>query len=136
MRGYRGEGAIPLEGRKAEVLGLAPVELGRGLWVNALKADGRDDAAKAEVIRAWTTLSVDAATEALFLRDWSDTLAPHHAARLDNLLWLGLRNEADRMIARVPPCQGADGPQGARQWRGCGDRCRAQRVEEHRRACL
>jgi len=103
---YRGEGAIPLEGRKAEVLGHFRTSkprtgVGALAYVNALKADGRDDAAKAEVIRAWTTLSVDAATEALFLRDWSDTLAPHHAARLDNLLWLGLRNEADRMIVRV-----------------------------------
>lgn len=107
---FRAKAAIPTQGREAEVrvhFAKTKPQTGDGAlaYVTALLADGQRDAARAEVIRAWTTLSINAEVEAALLDDWRDTLAPHHVARLDNLLWRGLKTEAGRMIPRVDESQ-------------------------------
>lgn len=106
----RNEGAIPTEGREAEVLvhfAKQKPQTGDGAlaYINALQAEGREDDARAQVIRAWTELSIGSDVEPLFMRDWADTLKPHHAARLDNLLWRGFKTQAGRMIPRVDESQ-------------------------------
>lgn len=103
---YRNEDAVPTQGRPADVLahfaGRKPFTgAGAVAYINALKASGQGDAARAEAVRAWTTLSFNPQAEAAILADWSDTLRPHHAARIDMLLWRGMRSEAQRIILRV-----------------------------------
>ncbi|MCV6596445.1 MAG: lytic transglycosylase domain-containing protein [Mangrovicoccus sp.] len=68
----------------------------------AFRALGEDKAAQAEVIRAWTTLSLSPADESTLLAEYGQILAKHHITRLDMLLWRHRFTEAQRMAPRVP----------------------------------
>ncbi|MDF2235199.1 lytic transglycosylase domain-containing protein [Albimonas sp. CAU 1670] len=68
---------------------------------DAQLSEGRTDAARATVVRAWTQLSLTPDQEARLSAKWGGVLAPHHVERLDMLLWRGLTGEAERMLGRV-----------------------------------
>lgn len=69
--------------------------------IAALRAAGEVRAAEAEAVRAWTSLPLTEGDETALLAAWGRSLAAHHAARLDTLLWEGRRAEAERMLPRV-----------------------------------
>jgi soluble lytic murein transglycosylase len=67
----------------------------------ALQQVGAGDLAAAAVVKAWRELSLTQAEEGAFLSQYSKTLAPHHSARQDALLWRDRATEAERMQALV-----------------------------------
>lgn len=69
----------------------------------ALRATGRGSEAETEIVRAWTTFSMTAAERKAMIGGWKATLAGHHEARLDMLLWRGLTSEAEAMKGLVSP---------------------------------
>jgi len=68
---------------------------------DAYRALGRNGDAKAELVRAWRSLSLTRPEEDEFVSRFSKLLAPHNWARLDMLLWRGRKGEAQRLLARV-----------------------------------
>lgn len=102
----QGEQVIDARTPRAQVLayfqGRDPQTANGAYWLAlALQADGRAQAAKDTLVRAWTTMSFDSEEEALYLARFRDVLAPHHAARLDDALWRGAYREAGRMMPLV-----------------------------------
>ncbi len=102
----RGEDTIPEGADAASVIGYfntSPPQTGRGVLrlAEALAATGARDKAQAVVVRAWQELEMDAGEEAAILAKWGDTVAPHHAARLDMFLWADERTGSTRMMSRV-----------------------------------
>ena len=67
----------------------------------ALRSVGAGDKADAVVVKAWKELSLKPDEEAAFLAQYAKTLAPHHAARQDALLWRDRATEAERMMPLV-----------------------------------
>ncbi len=102
----RSEKTIPEDAEASAVLGFfrnqkprtgaGSLRLARALWDTGAKQE-----AMAEAIRGWTSFSLSEAEEARFMADWPKTLARHHWARMDMLLWRGLSEEAGRQMARV-----------------------------------
>lgn len=76
--------------------GTGSLRLAAALW----ETDQRD-AAMAEARRAWTTMSLSQAEHDQFMIDWPRTLATHHEARLDHLLWQYEAEQARRMYPLV-----------------------------------
>ncbi len=67
-------------------------------WLaQAQAAEGREAAARDTLVRAWRTMAFDAQDHALYLGRYRELLAPHHEARMDDVLWRGARAEAARM---------------------------------------
>lgn len=73
----------------------------------ALTRNDRVGEAEANLVIAWRTLPMGAATQARYLADHADLLKPHHAARLDALLWSGDFTSARRMFDLVDRGQNA-----------------------------
>lgn len=67
----------------------------------ALWQTNQRDAAMAEAVRAWTTLSLNQGEHDQFMVDWPRTLRTHHETRLDHLLWENEATQARRMYALV-----------------------------------
>ena len=65
-----------------------------------IRAD-RDGEAEANLVLAWRTLPMDETAQAQFLAAHDALLKPHHAARLDALLWSGDLTSARRMFDLV-----------------------------------
>lgn len=65
-----------------------------------LRADQSGEA-KANLVLAWRTMAMDAEEQARFLEDHAALLGPHHAARLDAMLWEGAHENARRMFDLV-----------------------------------
>lgn len=65
-----------------------------------IRAD-RTGEAQARLVLAWRTLPMDAISQALFLAAHADLLKPHHAARLDAMLWQGEQANARQMFDLV-----------------------------------
>ncbi|WP_224824046.1 lytic transglycosylase domain-containing protein [Cognatishimia sp. MH4019] len=86
----------------------APPQTGAGVLthVEALREDAPDQA-DAALITAWTTMQMPQETERLYLRNHGTLLRPHHAARLDMLLWQSQRSDARRMVPFVSDDQAA-----------------------------
>ncbi|WP_299599938.1 lytic transglycosylase domain-containing protein [uncultured Tateyamaria sp.] len=63
--------------------------------------------AEANLVLAWHTMPMDDATQARYLASHTDLLKPHHAARLDALLWSGDLTSARRMFNLVDKGQSA-----------------------------
>lgn len=57
--------------------------------------------AEASLVLAWRTMPMGEAIQDLYLRDHRKLLAPHHAARLDRMLWDGHLVSARRMLPLV-----------------------------------
>jgi soluble lytic murein transglycosylase len=66
-----------------------------------IRALGVGDAAQAEAVRAWLTLSFTAEEEDTLLGLYGDVLKTQHWQRLDRLLWEDRPGEASRMLVRV-----------------------------------
>ncbi|MEM8958627.1 MAG: lytic transglycosylase domain-containing protein [Pseudomonadota bacterium] len=103
----RGEDRIPASADPREVLDYflqTQPQTGTGAMrlAAAFKALGESEAANAEAIRAWTTMSLTPTQESTVLAEYGQALSDHHVARLDNLLWLHRFGEAERMRGRVP----------------------------------
>ncbi len=58
--------------------------------------------AEALAVMAWRSMVLGAEAERALLARHSELLAPHHEARLDEMLWQGAENAARRMLPRVP----------------------------------
>lgn len=67
-------------------------------YAEALTRAGRAGEAKATVVGAWRNMSMGTTEQALFLATHEETLAPHHDARLDAMLWRGAFEAARRMF--------------------------------------
>ncbi|MBE2278459.1 MAG: lytic transglycosylase domain-containing protein [Rhodobacteraceae bacterium] len=70
--------------------------------VRALVAQGQTEAAAAEAMRAWAALSFTAREEDTFRSFAPEALARTDATRMDVLLWAGRRDEAARLLPRLP----------------------------------
>ena len=67
-------------------------------YAEALTRASRAGEAKATVVGAWRNMSMGTTEQALFLATHEETLAPHHDARLDAMLWRGAFEAARRMF--------------------------------------
>ncbi|WP_415922143.1 lytic transglycosylase domain-containing protein [Tateyamaria sp. SN6-1] len=85
----------------------APPQTPRGVLAHAaaLSAAGQSGDAEANVVLAWRTLPMNAEEQSLFLNAHTNTVQPHHAARLDAMLWAGDGANARRMFDLVPEGQ-------------------------------
>lgn len=54
-------------------------------------------------ITGWRTHPMPAGLQGRYIADYGDALIPHHAARLDAMLWDGARNSARRVLPLVSP---------------------------------
>ncbi len=103
----RGERTIPAGADAATVIAYFAPQLPRTgtgslRLTEALSATGDQAGAEAEIIRAWTTMSLTSAQVSAIREDYGPVLADHHIARLDNLLWEGEEERAREMFAFVP----------------------------------
>ncbi|MBE3640095.1 lytic transglycosylase domain-containing protein [Mangrovicoccus algicola] len=104
----RGEAAIDATVPQDQVLEFFasddPQTANGSYWLAlALAGAGREQGARDTLVRAWTQLGFSREEEALFLGRFRDLLAPHHAARMDSLLWRGAWDQAERMEPLVGP---------------------------------
>ncbi|MEL7211510.1 MAG: lytic transglycosylase domain-containing protein [Pseudomonadota bacterium] len=103
----RVEEDVPLDAALAFFADAAPqTAAGVLTYAEALRAQA-PDRADAALVTAWTTLRMSQETERLFLRNHGALLRPHHADRLDMLLWQFQRTEARRMLPFVSDDQTA-----------------------------
>ncbi|WP_025047113.1 transglycosylase SLT domain-containing protein [Sulfitobacter mediterraneus] len=75
--------------------------LGVLAYAAALSRDGQKDKADDLVIRTWRSLDMDRPAQILFLADHAALLKPHHAARLEALLWKRKHDAARRLFDLV-----------------------------------
>ncbi len=99
----RGEASIPENAEPGEVTTYFAGEhaqTGRGAiaLAQALEASGKEEEAAREITRAWRRLSLSRTEQDEMLARWGELLKPHHAERLDMLLWRGLAGEARMMM--------------------------------------
>ena len=67
-----------------------------------LMQEGEQGTAEAGLVLAWRTMPMDRGTQTQFLERYGALLKPHDVARLDAMLWAGLRDNAERMFGLVP----------------------------------
>ncbi|MCX8952385.1 lytic transglycosylase domain-containing protein [Ruegeria sp. NA] len=67
----------------------------------ALKAKGRIGEAEADIVTAWRTLPMGSGLQKDYLENFAKLLKPHHAARLDRMLWDGHLVSAEQMLPLV-----------------------------------
>ena len=81
----------------------APPQTATGVlaYARALAAQGQDEDAEAEIVKAWRTLRMSALEQALYLGAYESLLKDHHIARMDRMLWMGWTAEVSRMNALV-----------------------------------
>ena len=73
----------------------------------ALIGKGRQGEAEAELVMSWRTRPMGAGIQADYLETHGALLAPHHAARLDRMLWDGQMASARQMLPLVDEGQRA-----------------------------
>jgi soluble lytic murein transglycosylase len=103
----RGEASIPPDADPTVVRAYFEKQLpqtgaGSLRLAQAYAAQGRNAEARTEAIRAWTEMSLSKSGEKALYKKYNGALSTHNRKRLDNLLWLGLTREAERMLDRVP----------------------------------
>ncbi|RED12048.1 lytic transglycosylase domain-containing protein [Pontivivens insulae] len=101
-----GEPKIPANARPQDVLsfmGDSGPQTGPGFvaHASALAALGRTGEANAAAVAAWQNEALGAEAQAALLARFGGVLAPHHETRLDNMLWAGRAQEAQRMFPLV-----------------------------------
>ncbi|MFD2738268.1 transglycosylase SLT domain-containing protein [Sulfitobacter aestuarii] len=67
----------------------------------ALQRTGEEGEAQANLVLAWRTMPMNAASQTRFVDRHGDLLKPHHAARLDEMLWQRQHSEARQMFDLV-----------------------------------
>lgn len=106
----RSEPAIVSAGRDAMIAFFAenPPQTPEGVLGHAavLAAAGNEGDAEAELVMAWRTMPMGATVQGDYLEKHRKLLAPHHAARLDRMLWDGHMESARRMVPLVDDGQG------------------------------
>ena len=70
---------------------------------NALTALGRVAEGRAEVMRAWRDLDLTRNEQARLIDQYEAVLKPLHNTRIDNLLWRGETEQAERMLPLAGP---------------------------------
>lgn len=70
-------------------------------FADALIGANRLGEAQARLVLAWRTMPMSGTSQALFLADHGDLLKPHHAARLDEMLWRRDKGGARQMFDLV-----------------------------------
>lgn len=104
----KGEIAMPSDLDPAMVTAyfatLAP-QTGTGalLLANALTALGRVAEGRAEAMRAWRDLNLTSNEQARFIDQYEGVLKPLHNTRIDNLLWRGETEQAEKMLPLAGP---------------------------------
>ncbi|AHM03636.1 Soluble lytic murein transglycosylase precursor [Roseibacterium elongatum DSM 19469] len=105
----RGESSIPVGAEPTQVIAYFEPQLpqtggGALALARALSAQGDTDAAEAEAIRAWTTLTLSSGTAGDLRAAFGDVLnsGDLHIRRLDHLLWEGAEDRARAMYPLVP----------------------------------
>ncbi len=103
----KGEAVIPDDADPAEIVEYfrrIHARTGTGVLrlARALEAVGKPKAARAQILRAWRSFSLSKEETAEFLGRYGKMLAPYHVARLDMLLWRGLRSQAEVLYPLVP----------------------------------
>ncbi len=103
----KGEAVIPDDADPAEVVEYfrrIHARTGTGVLrlARALEAVGKPKAARVQILRAWRSFSLSKEETAEFLGRYGKMLAPFHVARLDMLLWRGLRSQAEALYPLVP----------------------------------
>ncbi|MEM9126332.1 MAG: lytic transglycosylase domain-containing protein, partial [Pseudomonadota bacterium] len=71
----------------------------------ALMAKGQQGEAQADIVTAWRTMPMGAGLQKDYQENFNTLIKPHHAARLDRMLWDGHLVSADRMLPLVSPDQ-------------------------------
>lgn len=71
----------------------------------ALMAKGQQGEAQADIVTAWRTMPMGAGLQKDYQENFNALITPHHAARLDRMLWDGHLVSADRMLPLVSPDQ-------------------------------
>ncbi|MEM7090942.1 MAG: lytic transglycosylase domain-containing protein [Pseudomonadota bacterium] len=71
----------------------------------ALMAKGQQGEAQADIVTAWRTMPMGAGLQKDYQENFNALIKPHHAARLDRMLWDGHLVSADRMLPLVSPDQ-------------------------------
>ncbi|MHA6264695.1 lytic transglycosylase domain-containing protein [Arenibacterium sp. CAU 1754] len=74
---------------------------------NALLKTGYKGDAEAALVLAWRTMPMGRQIQESYLKAHAKLLAPHHAARLDRMLWDGHKDSAGRMLPLVKDGQRA-----------------------------
>ncbi|WP_171230634.1 lytic transglycosylase domain-containing protein [Ruegeria sp. HKCCA4008] len=69
----------------------------------ALKSKGRIGEAEADIVTAWRTMPMGSGLQKSYLENFAKLLKPHHAARLDRMLWDGHLVSAGQMLPLVGP---------------------------------
>lgn len=67
----------------------------------ALLDSGRAGDAQAELVLAWRTMPMGAGLQKIYLDRYAKLLKPHHAARLDRMIWDGHLVSARQMLGQV-----------------------------------
>ncbi len=67
----------------------------------ALKAKGRQGDAQADIVTAWRTMPMGSGLQKDYIENFETLLKPHHAARLDRMLWDGHLISAGQMLPLV-----------------------------------
>ena len=67
----------------------------------ALAEAGQKGEAEANLVLAWRTMPMSKESQALFLAQHAELLKPHHAARLDEMLWRRAHDAARQMLELV-----------------------------------
>ena len=67
----------------------------------AMQRAGRTGEAEINVVLAWRTMPMNGTSQALFLANFDSVLAPHHRARLDEMLWQREASSARQMFDLV-----------------------------------
>ena len=75
--------------------------LGVLAYAAALRRDGQKDKAEDLLIQTWRSMDMNRPAQILFLADHAALLKPHHAARLEALLWQRKHDAARRMFDLV-----------------------------------
>ena len=70
-------------------------------YAAALMSKGRRGEADAEVVTAWRTMPMGSGLQKDYLENFSNLLEPHHAVRLDQMLWEGHLVSAGQMLLLV-----------------------------------
>lgn len=82
----------------------APPQTAEGVLshARALSATGKRGDAEASLVAAWRTMPMGSELQAAYLEGFAKLLKPHHAARLDRLLWDRHLVSSKRMLSLVP----------------------------------
>lgn len=80
-----------------------PAQTAEGALIRARQLERQNDtgSAQAEIVLAWRTLAVGPTSHGTFIKRHGKLLKPHHAARMDFLLWKGWNDNANRMMPLV-----------------------------------